>query len=61
VSNYVLQFPALGGKQIPYVFSVVLDDCLLKAFTKRVSEAGISFDSKPALNAIKSGQATTGA
>jgi hypothetical protein len=57
----VLQFPALGGKEIPYVFSAELDDCLLKAFTKRVSEAGISFDSKPSPNAIKSGQATPGA
>ncbi len=53
--NAILQFPALGGKQIPYMFSAALDDCLLKVFTKRVSEAGISFDSKPSLNAIKSG------
>jgi len=51
-----LQFPALGGDDIAYVFSAELDDCLLKAFTKRVTEAGVSFDSPPVLRAIKGGQ-----
>jgi hypothetical protein len=52
-----LQFPALGGNDIAYVFSAELDDCLLKAFTKRVTEAGVSFDSPPVLRTIKGGQA----
>ena len=54
----ILHFPALGGKEVPYVFSAELDDCLLKAFTKRASEPGISFDSQPTLSAIKTEQAT---
>ncbi len=52
----VLQFPALGGNDVAYVFSPELDECLLKAFTKRVSEAGVSFDSPPILRAITGGQ-----
>ena len=51
-----LQFPALGGNDVAYVFSPELDDCLLRAFTKRVTEAGVSFDSTPVLRAIKGGQ-----
>lgn len=51
-----LQFPALGGNDVAYVFSPELDDCLLRAFTKRVTEAGVSFDSTPVLRAIKGRQ-----
>lgn len=54
----LLQFPALGGDDIAYVFSSELDDCLLKAFTQRVNEAGISFDSLPVLRTIKGGQSS---
>jgi hypothetical protein len=50
-----LQFPALDGVEVPYVFSPELDDCLLKAFSKRVVEAGVSFDSPPVLRTIKGG------
>lgn len=52
----VLQFPVLGGDDVPYVFSAELDDCLLKAFTKRVTEAGVAFDSPPVLHTIKGRQ-----
>jgi hypothetical protein len=51
-----LQFPALGGEDIPYVFSPELDDFLIRSFTKRVTDAGISFDSQPVLRTIKGGQ-----
>ena len=40
----VLQFPALGGGDVTFVFSAELDDCLLKSFTRRVTEAGVSFE-----------------
>jgi hypothetical protein len=53
-----LQFPALNRNDIPYVFSAELDECLLKAFTLRVTEAGISFDSPPALRTIPGGQSS---
>ena len=53
-----MQFPALDGKEINYVHSPELDDCLLKAFTKRVGEAGISLEAQPVLRAIKGGQAS---
>ncbi len=56
--KYYLQFPALEGKEVAYVFSVDLDDCLLKAFIQRVSDAGISFDTPPVLRTIQGGQAT---
>jgi hypothetical protein len=52
----VLQFPALGGNEVAYVFSAELDECLLKAFTQRVTEAGVSFDTPPVVRAIKGGQ-----
>ncbi len=51
-----LQFPALDGKEITYAQSPELDDCLLKAFTKRVTEAGVSLDAQPVLRAIQGGQ-----
>lgn len=56
----ILQFPALGGAEVPYAFSPELDDCLLRAFTQRVTEAGISFDAAPVLRAIKGGQTGVG-
>jgi predicted type IV restriction endonuclease len=52
----LLQFPALGSEDVPYVFSAELDECLLKAFTRRVSDAGVSFDTPPVLRTIKGGQ-----
>ena len=51
-----LQFPALGGDDMPYAFSPELDERLLNAFSKRVSEAGVSFDAQPVLRTIKGGQ-----
>jgi hypothetical protein len=51
-----LQFPALGGNEIDYVFSPELDDSLLKAFTLRATEAGVSVDLSPTLRSIKGGQ-----
>jgi predicted type IV restriction endonuclease len=51
-----LQFPALSGTETEYAFSQELDDCLLKAFTLRVTEAGVSVDSSPTLRSIKGGQ-----
>ena len=52
-----LQFPALNGNDVAYVFSDELDECLLKAFTLRATEAGISSErSPPELRTIKGGQ-----
>lgn len=51
-----LQFPMLGGDDIPYAPSAKLDDSLLKVFIQRVSEAGVSFDAQPVLRSIKGGQ-----
>jgi hypothetical protein len=51
-----LQFPALGGKEILYEISPELDECLLKTFTQRVTEAGVSFESTTVLRTIKGGQ-----
>ena len=51
-----LQFPALNGNDVPYVFSDELDECLLKSFTLRATEAGISSESPPVLRTIKGGQ-----
>jgi hypothetical protein len=52
----IMQFPALGCDDVPYAASAALDEFLLKSFTQRITEAGISFDSQPALRAIKGGQ-----
>jgi hypothetical protein len=52
-----LQFPALDGKEIEYMPSAELDNCLLTAFRNRVTEAGISCDSSPVLRTIRGGQA----
>jgi predicted type IV restriction endonuclease len=51
-----LQFPALNGNDVPYVFSDELDQCLLKSFALRATEAGISSESPPVLRTIKGGQ-----
>ena len=51
-----LQFPAVGTEEVAFVPSPELDDCLLRAFTKRVGEAGVSFDTSPVLRTIKGGQ-----
>jgi len=55
-----LHFPALQGDEIEYKISPELDDCLLKAFTQRVIEAGVKFDSSPVLRTIKGGQSGSG-
>jgi hypothetical protein len=52
----VLTFPAIGPEEIVFEPSSALDDCLLKAFTKRVNEGGVSLESQPTLRAIKGGQ-----
>ncbi len=52
----LLQFPALEGKEMAYVLSPELDDSLLKSFTKRVTDAGVKFDTPPVLRAISGGQ-----
>jgi len=54
----LLQFPAFDGKEIAFTPSTELDDCLLKAFTQRVKDAGVSFDSTPALRTIQGGQSS---
>ena len=51
-----LQFPALSGKEVTNEPCADLDDCLLKAFTQRVTDAGVSFDSSPVLRTIQGGQ-----
>ncbi len=51
-----LQFPALDGGEIAYEFSPDFDDRLLKAFTQRVTEMGVSFESPPILRTIQGGQ-----
>jgi predicted type IV restriction endonuclease len=55
-----LQFPALGGREIPYETSTDFDDCLFKSFTQRVTEAGISFEASVVLRTIKGGQSEGG-
>lgn len=54
----LLQFPALNGKEIPFEPSSEMDDCLLRAFTQRVADAGISFESSPVLRTIRGGQSS---
>jgi len=53
-----MQFPALSGMEIPFEPSPMMDDCLLKSFTQRVSDAGISFESAPVLRTITGGQSS---
>jgi predicted type IV restriction endonuclease len=50
-----LQFPPLASRDIVYACSPELDDCLLKAFSQRLTEAGIPFESTPVLRAIQGG------
>ncbi|WP_158803948.1 type I restriction endonuclease [Acidisoma sp. L85] len=52
----VLQFPGLAVEDVPFGISPALDDFLLRAFTKRVGDAGVSFETQPLLRAIKGGQ-----
>ncbi len=54
--NAITQFPALGNTELRFNASPELDDHLLKAFTQRVAEAGITFESVPVLRAVNSGQ-----
>jgi hypothetical protein len=54
----VLHFPAADGKEVVWTPSAELDDCLLKAFTQRVKDAGVSFDASPVLRTIQGGQAS---
>jgi hypothetical protein len=56
-----LTFPAVNGEEIDYKPSPKLDDHLLKAFVKRATEAGISFEAAPVLHSIKGGQPTSAA
>lgn len=57
----LLQFPAINGDEIVYEPSAMLDDYLLKAFSKRVTEAGVAFESPPVLHAIHGGQSPSAA
>jgi hypothetical protein len=52
----IVQFPALGGEDVHYGILPDLDERLLKAFTQRVTEAGVTFDSSPILQTIKGGR-----
>ena len=54
----ILQFPALGGLEFVYAASPELDGHLLKVFTQRVTEAGVSLEGPPGpvLRAIPGGQ-----
>lgn len=54
----VLHFPAVDGREVVCTPSADLDDCLLKAFTQRVKDAGISFDAPPVLRTIQGGQSS---
>jgi len=56
-----VQFPALGNTEIGYAQGALeLDDCLLKVFTQRVTEAGVSFQAPSVLRAIEGGQSSGG-
>lgn len=50
-------FPALNGKEIAFIPSGELDECLLKSFTQRLTEFGVSLEAPAILRAIKGGQA----
>jgi hypothetical protein len=51
----VAQFPGLGGIELVFAPSPELDESLLKAFSQRVTEAGVSFDAAPVLRTIRGG------
>lgn len=55
----VLQFPSLNGKEVSSEPSAELDDCLLTAFTQRVKDAGVAFDSPPVLRTIQGGHSSS--
>lgn len=52
----VLVFPAIDDGETGPEPSGELDNYLLKAFTQRVTSAGVSLDSAPVLRTIKGGQ-----
>ncbi len=54
-----LTFPVMAGKEIPSGPSSDFDENILKSFTQRVSDAGISLETGPVLRSIKGGQSTT--
>lgn len=55
----IVQFPALGNAEIGYAPAAPeFDDHLLKAFTQRVTEAGVSFQTPSVLRAIEGGQSS---
>jgi len=55
----LVQFPALSIADMSYApGSPELDDCLLKAFSQRVVEAGVSFQTPSVLHAIEGGQSS---
>jgi hypothetical protein len=54
----MLQFPAVEGAEVAYEPSAALDEYLLKSLTKRVSDAGITFNAAPALRTITGGVAS---
>jgi predicted type IV restriction endonuclease len=56
----LLCFPALKDKEITNTRSPEFDDCLLKSFAQRVTEAGVSFVSPPVLRTIQGGQSSGG-
>ena len=54
----ILQFPAMNGAEILFTPSQELDDALLKTFSQRVRDAGVSSESPPMLRTIKGGKTT---
>lgn len=59
--SVTLQFPALEGKEVAPEPSAELDECLVRAFTRRVAEAGIAVDAAPVLHTIKGGHTSSAA
>ncbi len=57
--HVTLQFPALNGAEVPFSPSPELDDALLKIFSQRVRDSGLSSDSPPVLRTIKGGKTTS--
>ena len=50
------QFPALGKDEVAGAPSTELDDCLLRAFVQRTTEAGVALEKPPVLRTIRGGQ-----
>ncbi len=53
-----IRFPALESEEFPFERTAQFDEFLLKAFVKRVSEAGVSIDAQPVLRSIRGGNPT---